>query len=238
MQNQDPIIRHHQMALIKKTTETLLRSSIIYLDCKQKDPDVRGKDQRAAIMASLAATVEFLREIGTPEDLRNPLVHLATALSDLDKGAVDPILKPARTGKRSEAPQSAWLTKAGLGMALKFRTVGLGELQKVAAKTVEKDARAYGVRAEKRVGATREIAEPVANDIINWMKECDAKFGGRNMSRDMSANFWREYLSILREAQFLDGDHKTETMSRYYLDCLTHAQMRGVTIPTARGYKK
>ena len=72
--------------------------------------------------ATLNATIDFLREIGIPADLRAPLLHLLAALDDANAGLTNDILSPATyeegTPKTKTMQREEWAMAAAAATIL------------------------------------------------------------------------------------------------------------------------
>jgi hypothetical protein len=76
-------------------------------------PDQTPKYKRARLIHALQYIAEFYQELGCNKSLETDFYHLALALDDLNRGTVDPLLEPVKTGGTKKLNASwVWCARA------------------------------------------------------------------------------------------------------------------------------
>ena len=180
------------------------------------------KDQRLAVMKSIAAVQELLATMGISGRLTTPFMQLVAALRDLEHGTVDPILEPSpRPQNKPPDPSRSWVVRAGLAIALEAR-YRLGMTLSEAADLVANDAHQLGLRV---AGAKREHVPP-AGRIVQLRKDLMSHRAGPGQG--LHILIWD---SFLRLAQKIDAElepMRTEQLEQLYSAAMTLAASRGV----------
>lgn len=103
------------------------------------------EEKKAAIIATIAALSLFLTQLGSFHRFVTPLTHLSMALSDLEHGTINPLLRPKT--KPHNKPMDAtrdWVIRACLAVALEVR-IRLGDRVEDGATRVVRDAKKRGI---------------------------------------------------------------------------------------------
>ena len=140
-------------------TLSALEQGLIYARKWYQKGDDNG---RLGAFTALWAVIDFLQAFDDfhSAGLERPLVSLATALLDVDKGTVHPMLRPKRGRKRGQSPSTIEMTRfrvmAAVAMTLFMKN---GSPKNLAAQRV---ARALDNAGFKRAGGRPITAQTVA----------------------------------------------------------------------------
>lgn len=142
--------------------------------------DQSPKYERARYICAFKAISSFLKEIGIVS-YQKRLYRLGLAFDDLNRGTVDPLLEPIKTGGTKKLNISwAWCARAN---------ISVGILALVKAGLTRKDAAQQAARKfpkiEELAGVSRKNPSSTATKILSWFD--DFNKGARSKIKNKQA---------------------------------------------------
>ena len=132
----------------------------------EKPADFSTNYERAGYIYTLIAISAFLKEIGVVS-YQEAFYRLAVALGDLNHGAVDPLLKPVKTGGTTKLNVSwDWCARAHVSVGI-FALVKAGLTRKEAARQAAHNF----PKIEKLAALSRTKQSSTATKIISWFDD-------------------------------------------------------------------
>lgn len=122
--------------------------------------------KRAAAANSVAATLQFLKDVDAPAECRVVLGYLGSALEDLKLGTVDPILRPLLFNSRHPGGIVRSRIK-GFAAASLSAAMDTGMGQKEAAELIAQALNRAGFRSGFQDGRVARAT------VIDWRKDCN-----------------------------------------------------------------
>jgi hypothetical protein len=160
------ILRSFVAALssLQKSISTLESELAVAFDSQPRDQSPRY--ERARYIYTLTAISTFLKNIGTVS-YQEQFYRLAVALDDLNRGSVDPLLEPIKTGGTKKLNASwAWCARAHI-------SVGIFALLKAGLKRREAAQKAANEfpKINELAGLIRQTPSSTATKILSWFDD-------------------------------------------------------------------
>lgn len=125
--------------------------------------DRSPKYERARYSFALKAISTFLKDVGIVS-YQKRLYRLALALDDLNRGTVDPLLEPIKTGGSTKLNVSwAWCARATVAVGI-LALIKAGLSRKVAAQQAARDF----PKIKELAGLSRQNPSSTATKILSW----------------------------------------------------------------------
>jgi hypothetical protein len=148
-------------------------------------PDQTPKYKRLRLIHALQAIAEFYQELGFNKSLEWDFHHLALALDDLNRGTVDPLLEPVKTGGTKKL-NASWVWCARAYVALGIRTlVKTGLTRQQAAKQAARQFPAI----RKLAATNRSFPASTEAKILSWLDDLNKGHRGKIKNRQALAIF-------------------------------------------------